>query len=222
MIAVERMTPSARVIAGICAIVGWVALALQYKLIADNLGVGAGLWRFVGYFTILTNIGVALVATAVALGGGSRLGWFGRLGGPRARLLAASSIVLVGLVYSLALRATWNPTGWQRIVDFALHDATPLLFVMTWILAPNGALFRRDFAWALVPPVAYAAYTLARGSIDGWYAYWFLDPSQQSLAELASSIAFMLAGFAVIAGLLVGVDKWLGKAEAEAGAESAN
>ncbi len=216
MIEVERMAGPARVVAGICAIVGWAALALQYGLIVDNLGVGAALWRFVGYFTILTNIGVALVATAVALGGGNRLA------GPRARLLAASSIVLVGLVYSLALRATWTPTGWQRIVDFALHDATPLLFVMTWILAPNGALGRRDFAWALVPPVAYAAYALARGSIDGWYAYWFLDPSQQSLAELGSSIAFMLAGFAVIAGLLVGVDKWLGKAEAEAEAEASD
>ena len=210
MIEVERMASPARVAAGICAVVGWAALALQLKLIVDNLGVGPGLWRFAGYFTILTNIGVALVATAVALGGGNRLG------GPRARLLAASSIVLVGLVYSLALRTTWNPTGWQKIVDFALHDATPLLFVMMWILAPNGALARRDFAWALVPPVAYAAYALARGSIDGWYAYWFLDPGQQSLAELAFSIAFMLAGFAVIAGLLVGVDKWLGKAEAEA------
>ena len=91
---------------------------------------------------------MALVATAVALGGG------GTLGGPRARLLAAASIVMVGLVYSLALRATWNPQGLQKIADFALHDATPLLFIIAWILAPNGALGRRDFAWALVPPVA--------------------------------------------------------------------
>ncbi len=214
MIEGERIAGPARIIAGLCAIVGWAALALQFKLIADNFGIGPAIWRFLGYFTLLTNLGVALVATAAALGGG-KLAWFGRFGGPRARLLAASSIVLVGLVYSLALRATWNPTGWQKVVDFALHDATPLLFIMVWILAPNGTLGRRDLVWALVPPVAYAAYALARGSIDGWYAYWFLDPRQQSLAELASSIAFMLAGFAVIAGLLVGVDKWLGKAEAE-------
>ena len=210
----ERIAGPARVVAGICAVVGWAALALQLKLIVDNLGFELGVWRFFGYFTILTNIGVALVATAVALGRG------GPLGGPRARFLAASSIVLVGLVYSIALRSEWNPTGLQKVADFALHDTTPLLFIMVWILAPNGTLGRRDFAWGLAPPALFAAYALARGAIDGWYAYWFLDPGNQGLVELVASIGVMLAGFAVIAGLLVGVDHWLGKAEAEAEAET--
>ena len=52
--------------------------------------------------------------------------------------------------------------------------------MIVWILAPNGSLGRRDFAWALVPPVLYAAYAMVRGAMDGWYAYWFLDPSQQT------------------------------------------
>ena len=206
----DNIAAPARVVAGICALVGWAALALQLKLIVDNLGFDPGVWRYFGYFTILTNIGVALVATAVALGRRSPLA------GPRARFLAASSIVLVGLVYSIALRSEWNPTGLQKVADFALHDTTPLLFIMVWILAPNGTLGRRDFAWALAPPVIYAAYALARGAVDGWYAYWFLNPATQSLSELAAGIAVMIAGFAVIAGLLLVADKWLGKAEAEA------
>ena len=210
----ERMGQGARLAGAITAAVAWAALALQLWLIVDNLGLGAGLWRFLGYFTLLANVGVALVATAVAAGSS------GALAGPRARLLAASSIVLVGLVYSLALRATWNPQGLQKLVDFALHDATPLLFIITWILAPNGALGRRDFGWALVPPAAYAVYALARGAVDRWYAYWFLDPGQQGAAELATSIATMIAGFALIAAALVGVDKWLGRIEAEAEAET--
>jgi len=210
----ERIAGPARIVAGVTAVVGWAALALQLELIVANLGLELGVWRFLGYFTILTNIGVALVATAVAFGRG------GPLGGPRARLLAASSIVLVGLVYSIALRSAWNPTGWQKVADFALHDAMPLLFIMVWILAPNGTLGRRDWAWAMVPPVLYAAYALARGAIDGWYAYWFLNPATQSPVALAESIAVMIAGFALIAALLVGVDHWLGKAEAEAEAEA--
>jgi hypothetical protein len=212
----ERMGAAARAVAGLCAIVGWAALALQLMLIVDNLGFDPGVWRFFGYFTILTNIGVALVATAIALG------WQGALAGPRARLLAASSIVLVGLVYSIALRSEWNPTGLQKVADFALHDATPLLFIMVWILAPNGTLGRRDFWWALAPPALYAAYALARGAIDGWYAYYFFNPATQSLVELGTSIAVMVAGFAVLAAILIWVDGWLGRHEAEEAAANAD
>jgi hypothetical protein len=210
------MGAPARLVAGVCALVGWASLALQLKLIVDNLGFDPGVWRFFGYFTILTNIGVALVATAIALG------WQGALAGPRARLLAASSIVLVGLVYSIALRSEWNPTGLQKVADFALHDAAPLLFIMVWILAPNGTLGLRDFWWALAPPALYAAYALARGAVDGWYAYYFLNPATQSPVELATSIAVMLAGFALLAVVLIAVDGWLGRHEAEEAAAKAD
>jgi hypothetical protein len=205
----ERMERSARIVAALTAVVAWAALALQYWLIADKLGLVPGIWRFLGFFTILTNIGVATVATGVALG-------CPRIGGPRARLLAAASIVMVGLTYSIALRSIWNPTGLQKLTDFALHDLMPLMFMAVWILAPNGSLGRRDFGWALVPPALYAAYAMARGAMDGWYAYWFLDPGQQAPVELAASIALMLAGFALIAALLLLLDNWLGRMEDEA------
>lgn len=205
----DQVEPAARIAAGITATIAWAALALQLWLIVDKVGLGPGLWRFLGFFTILTNIGVATVATGVALGRP-------RIGGPRARLMAAASIVMVGLTYSIALRSIWNPTGLQKLTDFALHDLTPLLFMAVWILAPNGSLGRRDFAWALVPPLLYAAYAMVRGAMDGWYAYWFLDPGQQAPLELAASVAMMIAGFALIAALLLLLDAWLGRIEDEA------
>jgi len=210
----EQFDGPARIVAGVTALIAWAGLALQLYVLIDALGAGPALWRFLGYFTLLANVGVAMVATAVAAGSS------GPLAAPRARLLAASSIVLVGLVYSLALRATWDPQGHQKIVDFALHDATPLLFVIMWILAPNGALNRRDFGWALVPPALYAAYAMARGAIDGWYAYWFFDPRQQSVAEIATSVAILVSAMALIAAVLVAVDGWLGRIEAEAAEET--
>src|SRR5215212_9515079 len=112
-----------RVIAAVAALVGWTGLALQLLLIARNLGPGLGLWRFVGFFTILTNIGAAAVATAIAAGR-----TYG-LAGARGRLMAVTSILAVGIVYSVALRAMWNPTGLQKVADIALHDATPLLWL---------------------------------------------------------------------------------------------
>jgi len=104
-----------RAVAGIAASVGWAGLALQLVLIVGNLGPALGVWRFIGFFTILTNIGAAASATAVAVGG------VAGLAGPRARLMVATSILMVGLVYSIALRALWNPTGLQKVADIALH-----------------------------------------------------------------------------------------------------
>lgn len=200
---------AARALAGVTAAVGWAGLALQMALIADTFGPALGAWRFIGYFTILTNILAAVVATAVALGS------TGRIGGARARLVAATSIALVGLVYSIALRSLWDPQGYQKLADFLLHDAVPLLFLLMWALSPHGSLDRKDFAWALAPPMLYAAYALARGAIDGWYAYWFLDPGTQSGGELGLSIAVMVAAVGVVAGVLIAIDRWKGQARTE-------
>lgn len=189
-------------IAAIAAFVGWAALALQLALIIRNLGPGLGVWRFVGFFTILTNIGTVVVATAIALGSQ------GPFAGPRARLMAATSIALVGIVYSVALRALWHPTGLQKVADMALHDATPLLFLAVWAVSPHPGLKWREIGWALLPPALYTVYALARGAVDGWYAYWFLNPAEQSAGQMLASIALLLCAVAVVAAVLVAVDRW--------------
>jgi hypothetical protein len=210
-----------RAIAALAALVGWAGLALQLALIVEKLGPGPGLWRFAGFFTILTNIGAASVATAIALGG--RHG----LAGARARLMAATSILMVGLVYSLALRALWNPAGAQRLADVVLHDSTPLLWLILWVLAPHPRLAWREILWALVPPALYVAYALARGAADGWYAYWFLNPAEQSPGELLTSVVLLLVAFSAATIVLVAADRALGRKSApddrivdEAGRES--
>lgn len=186
-------------------LVAWAGLVLQFWIVVGNLGLGLGSWRYVGFFTILTNIGIGSIATAMALGKTDRLG------GPRARLMGLTAIIVVGLVYSLLLRSLWSPTGLQKIADMALHDATPILFAALWLLAPHGELRWSDFKWALGPPALYLAYALGRGAIDGWYAYWFLDPSTQTPGELATSIAGVLALFSVISAGAIALDRWLGR-----------
>jgi hypothetical protein len=193
-----------RAIAALAALIGWAGLALQLLLIVRNLGPGLGAWRFIGFFTILTNIGAASVATAIALGG--RAG----LAGARARLMAATSILMVGFVYSVALRDLWNPSGAQKVADVALHDATPLLWLVLWLLAPHPRLALRELLWALLPPVLYVVYALARGTADGWYAYWFLNPAVQSAGELLTSVILLLCGFAAAAAALIAADRALG------------
>lgn len=201
---VSRQTLT-RLLAFLAALAGWVGLAIQLWILLRGMGLGEGLWRFLGFFTILTNIGAAIVASAVATGATQGLA------GSRARLLAATSIIVVGIVYSLALRALWDPQGLQKLADFALHDAAPLTWALLWIAAPHARLPWRAVGWAIVPPALYAVYALTRGAIDGWYAYWFLNPATQNPGELGLSIAVMLAGVATVAVALVGLDRWLGQ-----------
>ena len=199
-----------QVAAAAAALTAWAALALQFVLTVrlmtlQGASLAAAVWRLAGYFTLLTNLGVAIVASMMALAPA------GRSVGPRTKLATAASIAFVGLVYSVALRAHWSPTGWQAVGDHALHDATPLLFLLAWLLAGHGQLKWRDAGWALVPPGLYCAYALIRGAVDGWYAYWFLDPAKLGLAKLSLSIAALLAALLVVAVMLVAVDKWLAR-----------
>ena len=198
------MSRLARTVAALAALIGWAGLAIQAYILIENMGVTAAIWRFLGFFTILANVGAAGVATAIAAG--SR----GTLVQPAARLMAATAIVAVGIIYSVALRAYWHPTGLQKVADVLLHDATPLLGLTVWLLAPHSRLRWAQAGWAIVPPAAYAAYAMIRGVADGWYAYWFFDPASQSIWEIVTSTILLLWAFALVGVVLVALDQWFG------------
>ena len=189
----------------LAALAAWSMLGLQLALTLQNMaaaGLAAGLWRYLGFFTILTNLGVSVVATLMVVRP--------ELAGPRVRLATAASILFVAIVYSVALRNIWHPTGWQAVADHGLHDAVPLLFLIAWLLAGHGALKWRDALWVMAPPLAYCLYAFARGAADGWYAYWFLDPHALGSLKLAGSIAVLAAAVLVIGLILTAIDRWLG------------
>ena len=190
----------------ITAITAWAALLLQLGLIigkmtSEGATVLAAIWRFFGFFTILSNIAVALVATALVFRNVNAV----------TRLSTVSAIAFVGIVYSVALRATWQPEGWQVVVDHMLHDATPVLFLAAWLCSEHGKLHWRDAAWAIVAPVAYCIYALIRGAGDGWYAYWFLDPTQLDGVRMVVSIAALSVSFTILALVFIAIDKKLAR-----------
>ena len=195
----------ARMVAAALAVAAWAGLVLQYVLLVDLAGLGLGSWRFAGYFTILSNIGIAALSTAVALG------YSGRFTGPRVRLMGLTAIVTVGFVYSLLLRSLWNPVGWAKVADMVLHDITPVLTALLWALLPHGDLKWGDLKWALAPPALYLAYSITRGAFDGWYPYYFLNPALQTTGELAAGMVGTLFVFAIIAGSAIAIDLRLGR-----------
>jgi hypothetical protein len=191
---------AARWVAAVLAVVAWSGLVLQYVIFAERAGQALAAWRFVGFFTVLSNIGIAAIATAVAVG---RRGW---LTGARARLMGLTAIVTVGFVYSLLLRSLWKPAGLSKLADAILHDVTPILFVALWALMPHGELRWRDLKWALAPPFLYLAYSMARGALDGWYPYYFLNPAVQTWPQLVAGMVGMMLVFAIIAASAIAID----------------
>lgn len=195
-----------RRLAALTALVGWIALILQLVIVVQKMaavgeGFGPALWRFLGFFTVLTNLGVAIVATEIALGG------LHALTGARARLMAVVSIVLVGVIYALLLRNVWNPEGAQLIADRLLHQAVPVLFLVVWLVGSHGELRLADALWAMVPPLAYLVYAVARGEADGWYAYWFLDPAKLGPERMGQNAAVLAVVFLATALLFVWIDR---------------
>jgi hypothetical protein len=108
----------------IFALAGWTALALQYGLMVQNQPASAipGLTlNFFSYFTILTNVLVALALTAPAVAPRSRLGRWAASEGVRASI--AMYIAVVGLTYHFLLSHVWDPQGLLWVVNGLLHYA---------------------------------------------------------------------------------------------------
>jgi hypothetical protein len=203
-----RRMPIRTGLALVAAVAAWGGLVLQLYLIirqvtADGGTAGFAIWRYVGYFTIIVNGVVAQVATAMAFRPGSPLA------GPRPRLVAASAVAVVGITYSVALRHVWDPKGLAAVADHTLHDVSPVLFLVAWLASEHGRLRWRDAAWAFVLPLGYCIYAFIRGAADGWYAYWFLNPSTLGPAAFAGSAALLTAVFAAVALVLVAIDRRL-------------
>jgi hypothetical protein len=199
----------ARALAALGGLLVWSALALQlYLLLGQVWPPLLAAWRFVGYFTILTNLLAAVALSHAALRYERRDG----LGAAAFELAVATAIAMVGLVYSLLLRATWNPQGLQKLADAALHDVAPLVCVSYFLLRARRRLRRADVLWALVFPLGYVLYAMARGAADGWYAYWFLDPRHLSAGRMALSVGALSAAFLAMASVLALISNQLNAA----------
>ncbi|OOG48481.1 hypothetical protein B0E50_07655 [Rhodanobacter sp. C01] len=204
--------PSRSPLVAAAALLGWLALALQLWLsiqltIANGQGALAGVWIYFGYFTILTNVLVAMALTAAAYGPhGAVSRFFVR---PDVHTAIAMSIVIVAAIYNLMLRQLWQPHGWQIVADNTLHVMMPVLFLLYWWLAVPKATLRwpQVIHWQLYP-AAYFAYVLIRGAVDHWYPYPFLDVTKLGYLLVLVDACAVLLVFVAVALLLVALGRW--------------
>ena len=167
---------SARIFALFGAVIGWFAIITQLYLMMMNrqVSVPGTLFRFFGFFTIDTNILVALCFTFIFLRSNSLLCRFFS----KATTITAITvyITIVGIVYNIILRSTWNPQGMQKLVDELLHSVIPVLFIIFWLgfILIEELKWKNTFPW-LIYPIAYMIYALAHGAITKFYPYPFVD-----------------------------------------------
>ncbi|MDL5593325.1 Pr6Pr family membrane protein [Bacillus subtilis] len=197
------------------AVLGWAGLGIQlYLIFFARLSVGAsllgGLVSFFSYFTVITNTLVAVVLTcAVTDRESAACRWFLQ---PWVSSGIAVSIAVVGLAYSILLRHLWHPQGWQFIADELLHDVMPLLFLAYWwVCVPKGTLRLKHLPLWLIYPLVYFAYALLRGHLLGAYAYPFIDVALLGYPQVFVNAGGILAGFVLIALLVIGIDRWKGR-----------
>jgi hypothetical protein len=200
-----------KILLAIIALVGWYALSLQFYLMVQNsevngMTVTRSVTNFFSYFTILSNLLVALSTTVRLMAPAGTAGRF--FSHIRTYSAICLYITIVGLVYSIALRRIWNPQGQQLIADRLLHDVIPLLFLLTWIIfTPRKQLVWKNILSWLAFPAAYLVFTLIRGNITGWYPYPFIHAGELGYAKVALNAAMVLIAFIIVGTMLISINR---------------
>jgi hypothetical protein len=191
------------------AFLGWCSLVFQFYLILANrqASVPETIIRYFTFFTILTNLLVALCFTFLLLDPHSRTGKF--FSSASTLTAITTYIILVGIVYNVVLRFLWNPQGLQKLVDELLHTVNPLLFLLFWILfvPKSGLRWRAVFVW-LIYPVLYIVLILLRGAGSDYYPYPFVDVTRLGYAKVFFNTSLLILFFLLISLLFVGMGKW--------------
>ncbi len=198
-----------RIFAAIAAVFVWAVLLTELVLAVtapqDGLGAAAALGRYVSSFTILANLFAAVALAAVA---------FDPHRAARANILTAILLYLtvVALVYLLEFHGALETKagGLRMLLDAAIHDIVPALYLVFWLFLPKGTLgWRAPFAW-LAFPLAYLVFMLVQGALTGHYAYPFLDLAALGAGRVAINSLGLLGIYLVVGFVLACIDCALG------------
>lgn len=179
------------------ALAAWAGLAVQFAATFGQTGSLVGtLWILLRFFTVITNLLVAVTMTRVAAG---------RRTSPSLLAGLTLAIIFVGIIYATLLHGLVALSGPALVADVLLHYVVPIAMAVYWLaFAPKIGLVWRDAVLWCVYPLAYLFYVVLRGSVDGRYPYPFIDVTTLGygrivLNSLMLLVAYLLAGLALVA-----------------------
>jgi hypothetical protein len=205
------LTPPARLAAIAIAALGWAAIGTQVPLtLSDAAAAGnpawLGLLNLFSYFTILSNVAVAIAATVAARG--NTASWWA---GAHVRAALALYIIIVGLIYQTLLKGLIPMAGTRLVIDTIFHAIIPLAWPLWWFTFGRGASplpWRAAFGW-LGFPLVYGLYSVVRGALSGRWPYPFMNAERFGYPQVAINLTAMLLLFLVLALLLIALDRRL-------------
>jgi len=203
----------------------WLGLAIQFVISATGMyptqatkpssygflnapgaeGAVGRIVDFFSYFTIWSNITVAVVATLLALDPARDGRWMRAV-----RLSGLLMISITGLVYGVILAGLSELRGWEVLANFFIHQSVPLLAAVVFVVAgPRGWIDWPTIARSMVLPLVWLAYVLVRGVVIDAYPYFFLDVAVLGYpAMLVNLLGVLALGLLIAVGFLY-VDRWL-------------
>ncbi len=149
--------------------------------------------NFFSYFTNDANLLSAAVFLVAAIRPTARTDWW--------RGLAVVCMAITGIVFNLLLRSEELATlPW---VNEVVHVIAPVVAVVDWcVVSPATRISVGSAARWLIFPSLWLAYTLARGSVAGWYPYPFLNVSKLGTEVVATYCVAIFAGFLLTVALV--------------------
>lgn len=197
-----------KTISVLLATVAWVTVLTQYYLMIENrvTSINETTIRFFSFFTILTNSLVAIYFTLTIFK--QKKGYLSILNKPGSLTAVTVYITIVGLVYQIILRNTWEPTGTQMIVDELLHTIIPINVIVFWYLYEEKSLisYRQMPQW-LIYPLLYLIYILIRGNVSNFYPYPFVDVGNLGISKVIANSIGLIALFIGISASFIKIGK---------------
>lgn len=171
----------------IVAILRWLGAATILSSVVwqvtDRLA--HNLFRPAEYFSYFSIQGTLIAAVMLAYTGW--LSWSGTLEKKQvtiARISATTYSLVTALVYNLLLR---NSAGdirdagyaWPVVPNEIMHVwAAVIMLLDLLVVAGAFKLKLRASLWVALYPLAWLTFSVTRGILDGWWAYWFLNPNE--------------------------------------------
>ena len=191
----------------------WLTLAVQYVLLVQGGeygGIANSTFTFFGFFTILTNILVALAFSVPLMRPASRLRIFFQAQGVRAAI--ALYILIVMITYYGLLAKVHNPVGLNAVTNIGLHFLIPVLYIFDWLVfaGKDQMSFRRLPLWVAFP-FAYGMFNIIRGALSGFYPYHFLNIAELGMGQVMINMAGFTAVYAIGGAVMIGLGRRLAK-----------
>ena len=159
--------------AGLLALAGYFDYVLGFATFA--------VYNYFSYFTVLSGMAAVVAFVAGAIVAFTRtddpiwLDWFRML---VTTYILVSGIVFLTIVIQSSSRDYTIEVPWSSQL---LHFWIPMIALLDWLTdAGKARLPWKTMAWVMLVPGLWGAFTLLRGSVVGWYPYFFLDPAQVS------------------------------------------